>query len=127
MAEGGQKTVYVGGFGQEVNDDYLFSTFATFGDIVSVNLPVDQGKRMQENPPHRGFGFIEFQYASDALDAVDNMHLNQINGRVLKVNLSKPKAGADKFGTNRAVWEDQEWLKENLARGKGEGNEAEME
>jgi len=42
----------------------------------------------EENPPHRGFGYVEFGNASDALDAVDNMHLNQINGKTLKVNVS---------------------------------------
>lgn len=49
----------------------------------------------------------------DALDAVDNMHQNELNGRRLKVNLAKAKSGKNMLGTNRAVWEDQAWLKEH--------------
>lgn len=35
-----------GGFGPEITDAALFSTFSTFGDVVSINLPTDQSKRM---------------------------------------------------------------------------------
>lgn len=64
-------------------------------------------------PKHRGFGFIEFQETADALDAVDNMHLNEINGRRLKVNLAQARSGKKLLGSNRAVWEDAAWLKEH--------------
>lgn len=35
-----------------------------------------------DSKQHRGFGFVTFQQNVDALDAVDNMHLNELNGRV---------------------------------------------
>lgn len=51
---------------------------------------------------HKGFGFVEFAAASDAADAVDNMHLNKLAGRVLKVNLARPLKGQQQLGTFRA-------------------------
>jgi RNA recognition motif-containing protein len=65
-------------------------------------LTSDQGDNDPNGRGHRGFGFIEFAEQSDALDAIDNMHLNELNGRVLKVNLSRPLKGQQQMGTNRA-------------------------
>ena len=33
---------------------------------------------------HRGFAFIEFESSKDAAEAVDNMHLAEICGKVIK-------------------------------------------
>lgn len=129
-----------GGFGPEVTADTLYAVFGTFGDIVSVQLPKDPSERERQQHQvnwflrvhtadhllacaplagpgakrrHRGFGFVEFQEVADALDAVDNMHLNEINGKRLRVNLAQAKTGKSMLGTKRAVWEDQAWLKEH--------------
>ena len=42
-------------------------------------------------PKHRGFGFVTYTSAGDAQDAIDNMDLNELRGRVLRVNLAKPQ------------------------------------
>jgi RNA recognition motif-containing protein len=39
---------------------------------------------------HRGFGFVEFEEASDAQAAIDNMNLSELYGKVIKVNLARP-------------------------------------
>lgn len=39
---------------------------------------------------HRGFGFVEFEEASDAQAAIDNMNLSELYGKVVKVNLARP-------------------------------------
>ena len=53
-------------------------------------------------PRHRGFGFVTYTSAGDAQDAIDNMDLNELRGRVLRVNLARPqKAPAVGMG-NRA-------------------------
>lgn len=56
---------------------------------------------MQE-PKHRGFAFITFGSSADAQDAIDNMDMNELKGRVLKVNLARPMKGVLQPNGNRA-------------------------
>jgi peptidyl-prolyl isomerase E (cyclophilin E) len=87
-------------------------------------------------PKHRGFAFVTFSSAADAQDAIDNMDMNELQGRVLKVNLARPMKAALNPQGNRAsafdlpisvteyrhadgilliaVWESEEWLKEHV-------------
>ena len=51
---------------------------------------------------HRGFAFVTFSSAADAQDAIDNMDLNELNGRVIKVNLARPMKGPMQQAGNRA-------------------------
>ncbi|KAK9893579.1 RNA-binding domain-containing protein [Cystobasidium minutum MCA 4210] len=108
---GEKNTIYVGGLSQDVDSQLLYSTFLPFGEILDVQLPPDPTKR--DKKQHRGFGFVTFSLNADALDAVDNTHLNELNGRILKVNLAKPMKAQMSVGSNRAVWADEEWIKEN--------------
>ncbi|KAM0751559.1 hypothetical protein T439DRAFT_300502 [Meredithblackwellia eburnea MCA 4105] len=108
------KTVYVGGFSSETNSQVIHSAFAPFGDIQDIQLPSDP----QNSKSHRGFAFVSFTSSESATDAIDNMHRNVLPGpsnvgRSLKVNLAKPQKNTPKGGNNRAVWADEEWLKEH--------------
>jgi peptidyl-prolyl isomerase E (cyclophilin E) len=38
---------------------------------------------------HRGFGFIEFEAADDAMAAVDNMHNSEILGKVCREDIKE--------------------------------------
>jgi len=89
-------------------------SFSTFGDIIEVQLPIaPTNPSQQTSAKHRGFAFVTFSSPEDAQDAIDNMDLNELQGRVLKVNLARhTKAPIQGLG-NRAVWESEEWLKEN--------------
>jgi RNA recognition motif-containing protein len=51
---------------------------------------------------HRGFAFVTFSSSADAQDAIDNMDLNEMRGRVIKVNLARPMKGPAQPGGNRA-------------------------
>ena len=62
---------------------------------------------------HRGFAFIEYDDPRDAKEAVDNMNLSELYGRVLKVKLAKPMKFRD--SAVKAVWEEEEWLQEHAA------------
>ncbi|KAI5899462.1 RNA-binding domain-containing protein [Schizophyllum commune H4-8] len=130
MEEGtkNKKTIFVGGLVDEVNEATLFETFSTFGDVVEVQLPPattnpnqqQQGiARIAFPPPgfknkHRGFAFVTFTSSADAQDAIDNMDLNELQGKVIKVNLAKPQKAPVQGAGNRAVWETEEWLQTHL-------------
>lgn len=38
---------------------------------------------------HRGFAFVEFKYVDDAKAAIDNMHMAELYGQVIKCNLAR--------------------------------------
>jgi peptidyl-prolyl isomerase E (cyclophilin E) len=44
-------------------------------------------------PKHRGFAFITYGSSADAQDAIDNMDLNELLGRVIKAILARPSKG----------------------------------
>lgn len=72
---------------------------------------------------------MTFGSPADAQDAIDNMDMNELKGKVLKVNLARPMKGPIQPMGNRAgalisllsyvnlcglVWESEEWLKEHV-------------
>lgn len=97
-------TVFVGGLDQAVTQQTLFHAFLPFGDIVEVNLPKPDLPNSHET--HRGFGYVEFETATDAADAIDNMDRSELYGSVIKVAAAKPqKDHTEGLGSKTAVWE----------------------
>jgi hypothetical protein len=97
-------TVFVGGLDQAVTQQTLFHAFLPFGDIVEVNLP--KPDLPNSNETHRGFGYVEFEAATDAADAIDNMDRSELYGQVIKVAAAKPqKDHTEGLGSKTAVWE----------------------
>ena len=81
------------------------------GNILDVQLPEPQEKFSKN--PHRGFGFIEYDNAQDASNAIDNMDMNILAGKVIKCNYAKPLKAAQMVGQgNRAIWSTEEWIQE---------------
>jgi len=119
MEEGtkSKKTVFVGGVAEEVDEATIYEHFSTFGDIIEVQLPsAATNPTLQAEAKHRGFAFVTYGSAADAQDAIDNMDLNELQGRVIKVNLARPMKGLmQQPGGNRAIWESEEWLKANAS------------
>ena len=85
---------------------------------------------MLSEEKHKGYGFVTFSSPADAQDAIDNMDLNELRGKVLRVNLARPtkiplQPQGNKASTCRSnncidldsdsvvllVWESEEWLK----------------
>ncbi|KAH6918546.1 RNA-binding domain-containing protein [Coprinopsis sp. MPI-PUGE-AT-0042] len=118
MEEGtkAKKTIFVGGISDDTDEGSLYEAFATFGDIIEVQIPPAQTNQHNVQPTdakHRGFAFVTYTSPADAQDAIDNMDMNELKGRVLKVNLAKPmKVAAAQPQGNRAIWESEEWLKQ---------------
>ncbi|KAI0665177.1 RNA-binding domain-containing protein [Cubamyces menziesii] len=106
-----KKTIYIGGIGDEVDEALILETFSTFGDIIEVQIPPAPTNPSNPNDvKHRGFAFVTYSSSADAQDAIDNMDLNELNGRVLRVNLARPMKGPLQPQGNRAIWESEEWL-----------------
>ena len=51
---------------------------------------------------HRGYAFVSFSSAGDAQDAIDNMDMNELRGRILKVSIARPTKGVTPATGNRA-------------------------
>ncbi|KDQ07902.1 hypothetical protein BOTBODRAFT_588044 [Botryobasidium botryosum FD-172 SS1] len=116
MEEGtkNKRTIYVGGLADDVDGDAIRVVFATFGDVIDIQIPpVATNPNATTSTKHRGFAFVTFSSAMDAQDAIDNMDLNEMGGRVLRVNLARPMKGPMVGSNNRAIWESEEWLKAN--------------
>jgi peptidyl-prolyl isomerase E (cyclophilin E) len=117
MEEGAKtkKTIFVGGIGEDVDEEVILDAFSTFGDIIDVQLPTNATGRPHENPAdlkHRGYAFVTFSSAGDAQDAIDNMDMNELRGRILKVSIARPMKGVTPATGNRAIWESEDWLKQ---------------
>lgn len=106
MSAGSKLTIYVGGLAEEVDEKVLHAAFIPFGEIVDIQIPLDY-----ETQKHRGFAFIEFEFAEEAAAAIDNMNDSELFGRTIRVNLAKPMK--IKEGSSRAVWSDDAWLKQH--------------
>ncbi|KAI9299826.1 peptidyl-prolyl cis-trans isomerase E [Cunninghamella echinulata] len=99
--------LYIGGLDENVTQEILHAAFIPFGDLVSVELALDPGSRAQ----HKGFGFVQYEEVEDAMAAMDNMHLSEIMGRVIKVSTAKPTKML--AGSNRAIWSDDAYLQQH--------------
>jgi len=100
-----KRTVYVGGFGEEVSEKVLHAAFIPFGEIVDISVPLDF-----ESQKHRGFAFIEFEAETDAMAAIDNTNDSELYGRTIRVNFARPPRPNER--TSKPVWADDEWLKQ---------------
>ncbi|KAF8710906.1 Nse1 non-SMC component of SMC5-6 complex, partial [Rhizoctonia solani] len=118
-----KQTIYVGGLHEDSNEAELMEIFSAFGDILDIQIPPAPTIHRDQPPTgHRGFAFVTFSSPADAQDAIDNMDLNVVHGKVVKVNLAK--AMKVEANPNRAVWESEEWLKEHakpLDESSGQG------
>lgn len=102
-------TIFVGGLDHAVTQQTLYHAFLPFGDIVEVNLPKPDLPNSKEQ--HRGFGYVEFETAADASDAIDNMDRSELYGAVIKVAAAKPQKDANEgLGSKTAVWEQVRYL-----------------
>jgi len=102
-----KSTIFVGGLDNAVTAGTLHAAFVPFGEIVDISLP--KPELPSSTDPHRGFGYVEFELAEDAREAMDNMDQSELFGRVIKVAAAKPqKDNSEGLGSRTAVW-NQVW------------------
>lgn len=86
-------TLFVGGLHEDVTPEILRAAFLPFGEIKDISVPLDHttGK-------HRGFGFVQYEEASDAADAVDNMNDGGAQSWAGRGGTKRSRAGQEERG-----------------------------
>mmetsp|Transcript_22082 Transcript_22082/g.46503 ORF Transcript_22082/g.46503 Transcript_22082/m.46503 type:complete len:149 (-) Transcript_22082:165-611(-) len=107
-----KRVIYVGGLGDTVTPQVLRSAMIPFGDIKSLDIPMDYkvGKT-------RGFAFVEFDDPEDASECIFNMDMSDLCGRTIKVSLAQQnqlsKLSAQS-GKGQAIWSSDQWFQEHV-------------
>jgi RNA recognition motif-containing protein len=79
-------SIYVGNLSYEVTQDDLNRTFAEYGTVNRVHLPMDR-----ETGRMRGFAFVEMGTDAEEAAAIEALDGAEWMGRDLKVNKAKPR------------------------------------
>jgi cold-inducible RNA-binding protein len=79
--------IFVGGIAFSTTSDGLRTFFAQSGPVVSADVVTDQATGRS-----RGFGFVEMETPEAAEQAVTQLNGRDLDGRTLRVEISKPKA-----------------------------------
>jgi RNA recognition motif-containing protein len=104
-----KSTIYVGGLDQAVTAQTVTGAFLPFGEIVDISLPKPDLPSSTDN--HRGFGYVEFELAQDAKEAIDNMDQSELYGRIIKVAAAKPQKDSNEgLGSRTAIWEQVRFI-----------------
>merc|ERR1719203_2072359 len=104
-----KRTLYVGGLAEQADRSTLEAAFRTFGELKSVEIPLDM-----KSGKHRGFGFVEFMEVEDAEAAIDNMHHAELWGRTLRVTLARAASSKPSEAANRPIWADDFFYRKRL-------------
>lgn len=78
--------LYVGNLPFSTTDDGLKELFSTHGHVTSARVVTD---RMSGRS--RGFGFVEFDEATEAQEAIAAINGKEFGGRALVVNEARPE------------------------------------
>ncbi|CAK91255.1 unnamed protein product (macronuclear) [Paramecium tetraurelia] len=106
MSEELANTVYLGGIPEDVTVEQIKHLFITFGEIKSVDLPIDS-----ETLKNRGFAFIEYEDIEDAEAAIDNYDEGELFGKIVKVKPAKPYKPKSFY--TKPVWHSEDWQRKN--------------
>ena len=80
------KKIYVGNLNFQTSDQDLEALFAEFGSITSASVVTDR-----ETGRSRGFGFVEMEDDSAAMNAIQGLNGREVEGRALNVNEARPR------------------------------------
>ncbi len=92
--------LYVGGLPYSTTDQELADAFAAAGAVVSATIVID---RMTNRS--RGFGFVEMSSEAEANAAIDMWHGKEFGGRMLTVNIARPKEERSSDRGPRREWQ----------------------
>jgi len=73
--------LFIGGLSFETNEESLAAAFGKYGSIEKVDVIRDK-----ETGRSRGFGFVKYDNAEDAKDALEAMNGKTLDGRAIRVD-----------------------------------------
>jgi RNA recognition motif-containing protein len=82
----GPTKLFVGGLSWDTTTEDLRTAFAKFGAVSDVAVVLDRATGRS-----RGFGFVTFENANDANEAIKAMNGAELDGRTLKVNAAEAR------------------------------------
>jgi len=88
--------IYIANLNYSVKDAGLKELFQEFGEISSANVITDR-----ETGRSRGFGFVEMPNDEEAEKAIKELNGIEHEGKVLTVNVAKPKTEKREFRNDR--------------------------
>lgn len=80
--------LFIGGLAWAATDEDLKAAFEKFGEVVSASVV-----RYPDTGRSKGFGFVEFSTVEEAVEAQAKMDGQEIAGRAIKVDFSRPSTG----------------------------------
>ena|SRR5437868_3532502 len=78
--------LFIGGIAFSTTSERLREFFSPAGTVVSANVITDP-----DTGRSRGFGFVEMATPEEANQAVTQLNGRELDGRQLRVEISKPK------------------------------------
>ena len=91
--------LFVGGIAFTTTEEGLNTFFSQAGEVASASIVTDR-----DTGRSRGFGFVEMTSAEGAQRAVADLNGRDLDGRSLKVEIAKPKAGGYAGQPGRGSW-----------------------
>ena len=93
------KKIYVGGLSYSVTNEQLQELFAAHGTVESATVIMDKYTESS-----RGFGFVEMSTQQEAEQAIAALNGTEHEGRVLTVNVARPRTERPPRGGGRNRW-----------------------
>lgn len=87
--------IYISNLNYSVTDEQLSELFSAYGEISSAKVIMDR-----ETGRSRGFGFVEMNSDEDGQKAIDSLNQSEFEGKVINVNVAKPKTERSEGGYN---------------------------
>ncbi|MFN3927604.1 MAG: RNA recognition motif domain-containing protein [Pseudanabaenaceae cyanobacterium] len=89
-------SIYVGNLSYKVSQEDLRQTFAEYGTVQRVQMPVDR-----ETGKVRGFAFVEMSSEAEEEAAIAALDGAEWMGRDLRVNKARPKENPNRNWSNK--------------------------
>ena len=78
--------LFVGSLSYDAEENDLRDVFEKYGTVSEIFIPTDR-----ETGKKRGFGFVQYETAEDAQEAIKGANGADICGREVNINIAKPR------------------------------------